>query len=112
MRALRKARRKAPRFSNDEKANTFKVTLEWTEEKPDVDAFWVELVGVRLTSEQALVLNALADLPSASLVTLESTTGIPADELTGVLDFLVFQVLIEQDEANYRLAQHLREMLA
>jgi hypothetical protein len=111
LRALRKARRKAPRFSSDEHGNTFKVTLEWTEDAPDVDAFWMELVGARLTSEQALVLNALAELPSASVVTLEGTTRIPLDELTAVLDFLVFQVLVEHDEANYRLAQHLREKL-
>ncbi len=111
VRALRKARRKAPRFSSDEKGNIFKVTLEWTEEAPDVDAFWMELIGARLTSEQALVLNTLAELPSASLVTLESTTQLPLDELTRVLDFLMVQVLIEQDEANFRLAQHLREKL-
>lgn len=111
VRALRKAGRKAPHFSSDEKGNTFKVTLGWTEEAPDLDAFWMELVGARLTSEQALVLNTLADLPSATLVTLESTTRIPLDELTKALDFLVFQVLVEHDEANYRLAQHLRGKL-
>jgi hypothetical protein len=111
VRALRKARRKAPRFSSDEKGNAFKVTLEWTEEAPDVDAFWMELVGARLTSEQALVLNTLAELPSSTLVTLESTTRIPLEGLTKALDFLVFQVLVEHDEANYRLAQHLREKL-
>ena len=111
VRALRRARRKSPRFSSDEKGNTFKVTLEWTEEVPDVDAFWMELVGARLTSDQALVLNTLAELPSATLVTLESTTRMPWDELAKALDFLVLQVLVEQDEANYQLAQHLREKL-
>lgn len=111
VRALRKARRKAPRFSSDEKGNTFKVTLEWTEEAPDVDAFWMELVGARLTSEQALVLNTLAELPSATVVTLESATRLPLDELTKALDFLEFQMLVEHEEANYRLAQHIREKL-
>ena len=111
MRELRKARRKAPRFSSDEKGNTFKVTLPWTEEAPDVDAFWMELVGARLTSEQALVLNTLAEMPSGTVVALEDATALSADELTTVLDFLVFQVLVEQDEATFRLAEHLREKL-
>jgi predicted HTH transcriptional regulator len=111
VRALRIARRKAPRFTSDDRGNTFRVTLEWTDEAPDVDAFWMELVGARLTSEQAHVLNALAELPSATLVTLESTTRIPLDELIKSLDFLVLQVLVEHDEASYRLAQHLREKL-
>ncbi|MBL8619840.1 MAG: hypothetical protein JNK64_01020 [Myxococcales bacterium] len=111
VRALRTARRKAPHFTSDEKGNTFKVTLEWTEEAPDQDAFWMELVGARLTSEQARVLNTLAELPSATLVTLESTTQIRLEELTKALDFLVFQVLVERDDANYRLAAHLREKL-
>lgn len=111
VRALRKARRKAPRFISDQEGNTFKVTLEWTEEAPDVDAFWMELVGARLTNEQALVLNTLAELPSASVTTIEGATQIPLEEITRALDFLVFQVLVEQDEANYSLAQHLREKL-
>jgi predicted HTH transcriptional regulator len=111
VRALRKARRRAPRFSSDEERNSFKVTLDWTEEAPDVDAFWIELVGAQLTTKQAFVLNTLADLPSASLGTLESTTRMPLEELTEALDFLVLQVLVEQDESNYRLAEHLREKL-
>lgn len=110
-RELRKAHRKAPRFTSDEQGNIFKVTLEWTEQEPDVDAYWMELVGARLTSEQALVLNTLAELPSASLATLENVTKIPLDGLAEVLDFLLLQVLVEQDEADYRLAPHLREKL-
>ena len=110
-RACQQARRKAPTFESDQKANTFTLTLDWSEESVDVDAYWQTLVGVHLSPRQAEVLNALVKLPSATLSVLETETGLDTEQLSEALDFLVLQVLVEQDESNYRLAQHLREKL-
>jgi len=110
-RALQMAHRKAPRFDSNRDANTFTLTLDWTEEKSDVDAYWMTLVGARLTAQQAKVLNALAEMPSATVNALETATGIGIPEMSGVLDYLLLQVLIERDESNYRLASQIREKL-
>lgn len=54
---------------------------------------------------------ALERLQSGTEVMLKSATRMPTDELTETAAFLVFHVLVAQDEANFRLAQHLREKL-
>jgi predicted HTH transcriptional regulator len=110
-RACQLAHRKAPTFESDQKANTFTLTLDWSEDSIDVDAYWRTLVGVQLSSRQAQVLNALVKTPSATFTVLETETGLDTEQLSEALDFLVLQVLVEQDESNFRLAQHLREKL-
>ena len=110
-RACQLARRKAPTFESDQNANTFTLTLDWSEEGVEVDAYWRTLIGAQLSPRQAEVLNALVRLPSATFSVLESETGLDPEHLTEAIDFLVLQVLVEQDESNYRLAPHLREKL-
>ncbi len=110
-RACQQAKRKSPTFESNEKANTFTLTLDWSTTPEDVDTYWNSLLGVRLTSLQAKVLNALSKLPSATLSVLERETGLGIEQLESALEFLVLQVLIEQDESNYRLASHLRDKL-
>lgn len=75
------------------------------------DAYWKDIVGIRLSEQQAQVLNAIADAASTTIPLIESTTGLEAGEIADVIEFLVFQRVVEQDEANVRLAEHLREKL-
>ncbi|WPB80938.1 ATP-binding protein [Archangium violaceum] len=110
-RACQQARRRAPTFESDKDANTFALTLDWSEGAVDIDTYWKTLVGVHLTQRQAAVLNAIANAPSVTIAILESSTGLDTDSVVEALDFLVLQVLVEQDESNYRLAHHLREKL-
>jgi len=110
-RACQQARRKAPVFDSDQKANTFTLTMEWSEAGSEVDAYWMTLVGVQLTPVQARVLNALAEVPSATIGSVETATSLDTAAVVDALDFLCMQVLVEQDEANYRLATHIREKL-
>lgn len=110
-RACQQARRRAPTFESDKDANTFTLTLDWSEGAADIDTYWQTLVGAHLTEQQALVLNAIADNPSATIGVIESTTGLDTDDIVEALDFLELQVLVENDEANYRLADHIREKL-
>lgn len=110
-RACQQAQRRSPTFESDEKRNTFTLRLDWSTAPADVDAYWASLLGVRLTSVQAAVLNALAKLPSAAIPTLERESGLSIDQLESALEFLLVQVLVEQDESNYRIAAHLREKL-
>lgn len=109
--ACQKARRPAPVFESSREANTFALTLSTVEEKVMPDAYWKELVGIHLSEQQAQVLNAIAEAPSTTIPVIESTTGLDAGDIAEVIDFLVFQRVVEQDDANFRLAQHLREKL-
>jgi len=110
-RACQQAQRKSPSFESNEKANTFTLTLDRSTAPEDIDTYWKSLLGVRLTSLQATVLNVFSKLPSATLPVLEQETGLALEQLESALEFLVLQVLVEQDESNYRLASHLREKL-
>lgn len=110
-RACQRARRRAPVFESDKDANTFSLTLNWSEGAAETDSYWQTLVGVHLTQRQAAVLNSIANAPSVTIGVLESSTGLDTDSVVEALDFLMLQVLVEQDESNYRLAQHLREKL-
>lgn len=110
-RACQQAQRRSPTFESDEKRNTFTLKLDWSTAPKDVDAYWQSLLGAHLTPVQATVLNTLAKLPSAALPTLERETNLSLDQLESALEYLGVQGLVEQDESNYRIAQHLREKL-
>lgn len=110
-RACQKANRKAPKFVSDRVANTFALTLDWSGGDAVSDSYWRSLVGVDLTAEQALVLNAIVDYPSATVGMLEDETGLEESTLADVLDHLVLQQVVEQDEANFRLPDHIRRKI-
>lgn len=110
-RACQQAQRRAPTFESHKDANTFALTLDWSEGAADPDTYWQTLVGVHLTQRQAAVLNAVAGVGSATIPVIESTTKMSVEDVSEALDFLVLQRVVEQDEANFRLAQHLREKL-
>ena len=110
-RACQRAKRKAPTFESNEAANTFSLTLDWSEGTADVDTYWRTLVGVDLTQQQAAVLNAIANAPGVTIAAIEKATELDTEDIIEALDFLVLQVLVEQDESNYRLAEHLRGKL-
>jgi predicted HTH transcriptional regulator len=110
-RACQQAQRRAPTFESDKDTNTFALTLDWSEGAAGIDTYWQSLVGVHLTQRQADVLNVVAEAASVTVPVIESATGLDAEEVAEALDFLMFQRVVEQDEANYRLAQHLREKL-
>ncbi len=110
-RACQQAQRRAPTFESDRDANTFTLTLDWSQGEPDINAYWNTLVGVELTEQQAAVLDAIVESPSVTIGALESNTGMDTEELVDALDVLLLQGVVEQDESNYRLAEHLREKL-
>jgi hypothetical protein len=87
------------------------LTLDWSDGAVDIDTYWKTLLGVHLTQRQAAVLKVVASVASVTIPFVESSTGLSAENVAEALDFLSFQGMIEQDEANYRLAQHLVEKL-
>ena len=107
-RACQQANRKAPRFSSDRAANTFTMTLDWSEGTQSTDEYWRTLLGVHLTAQQALILNALVELPSATFNVLIDHTSMEVEEVENAIEFLLLQQLVEQDESNYQLADHVR----
>jgi DNA-binding IclR family transcriptional regulator len=64
-----------------------------------------------LTQNQARVLNALSEVASATIGMLEQATGLDTAAVADALDYLSMQVLVQQDESNYRLADHLKDKL-
>jgi len=110
-RACQKAGRKAPKFESDSKANTFTLTLDWSEGEVEVDTYWRTVLGVELTMHQSLVMGAIAAAPSVTIGVIEEATGLDASDIADALDFLLFQLLVEQDESNYRLSDHIKEKL-
>ncbi len=110
-RACQLAHRRAPSFESDQLRNTFTLTLDWSAAGSQSDSYWQALVGVHLTEPQASVLNLIAGAPSVTIPVIEAATGLRTEAIVDALDFLLLQVLIEQDESNYRLVQHLREKL-
>ncbi|MBK1699957.1 ATP-binding protein [Thiococcus pfennigii] len=109
--ACQRARRPAPVFESSREANTFALTLSTVEEGVMPDAYWKDIIGIRLSEQQAQVLNVIAEAASTTIPLIESATGLDAGDIAEAIDFLVFQRVVEQDEANLRLANHLREKL-
>jgi len=110
-RACQQARRKAPTFESDQLRNTFALTLDWSEPSSHSDNYWLTLVGVHLTDPQASVLNVIVGAASVTIPVIEAATGLEPEAIVSALDFLLLQVLIEQDESNYRIAAHIKGKL-
>ena len=107
----RNASRRPPTFESDKEANTFAVTLDWREIPDAYDKHWKERLGVRLTADQALVLNLALDPAGITEQQAASGTGLSLDEAQEVLRYLVRQVHIEKQVDRFHLQDHLRELV-
>ena len=65
--------------------------------------------ALNLTQRQAAVLNVIANSSHVTTAVIESATTFDTDVIVEVVQFLLLQVLIEQDESRFQLAPHLRE---
>jgi hypothetical protein len=123
-RACQEAHRKAPIFESDRTTNSFTLTLDWSDAAVSVDSYWQTLVGASLTQEQVAVLDVIAgdsssrgsgspsnETTSVTVTEIEELTTLDTETVSEALDYLELQVLIQQDESSYRLADHLRAKL-
>jgi predicted HTH transcriptional regulator len=109
--AWREARRRPPRFDSDRDANTFTLTLDWRQVADAYDAFWKNSIGVRLTTEQAEILNLALTTDGLSVEEAASGTGLYVDDAREALKHLVVQALLEERQGLYRVKDHLKELV-
>ena len=111
-RACLKAKRPSPEIKSDRQNNTFTLIIRWGEKEDEVNSYWLSLLGVALSQEQADILEAVKSNPSITLPAIESQTGYNEEIVVSAVEFLTLQVLIVSDNANYRLAGHLLDKLS
>ncbi len=109
--AWRQAQRRPPRFDSDRKANTFTLTLDWRQVPDLFDERWSARIGVKLTPDQATVLNAMAGSSGFTVEEAASATGLRLDEARATLEYLVRQVLAVEHEGLFHIHDHLRELM-
>jgi hypothetical protein len=110
-REWRNARRRPPVLQSDRTGNSFSLTLDWHEIPSEYDPAWQEKLGVRLTSNQASILN-LANIGNGiSAQQAASATGLRMVEVAEDLRFLVHQVLLEERDGVFVLKPHLKEVM-
>jgi predicted HTH transcriptional regulator len=108
--AWREAQRRPPQFASDREANTFTVTLDWRLVRDTYDAVWKHRLGVRLTAEQAQILNLALDTEGITLEEAASGTVLTIDDAREALNYLQLQVLIEERQGRFYVKEHLKEL--
>jgi predicted HTH transcriptional regulator len=108
--AWREARRRPPQFESDREANTFTVTLDWRLVSDTYDAVWQRRLGVRLTAEQAQLLNLALDTEGITVEEAASWTGLTIDDTREALYYLQLQVLMEERQGRFYVRKHLKEL--
>lgn len=109
--AWRGAKRKPPHFESNREANTFTVTLDWRVVPDTYDTFWKDKIGVRLTREQAQLMNLCGDPNGITLEQAASGTGLSLIEASAALKYLERQAIIEQHEARYFVKEYFKEFI-
>lgn len=109
--AWRAASRRPPRFESDRQANSFTLTLDWRTIEDAYDAHWKARIGASVSANQAKLLNVALDPMGLTVAMAASATGLTVDEAGEQLRHLVRQVLLQEREGRYHLADHLRELV-
>ncbi len=110
--AWRRAQRKPPQFQSDRENNAFTVRLDWRPVINAYDEVWKDRIGVRLTKEQASVLNLALDPAGVTPMVAAAGTGVSLEEAEEILRYLAGQMLLKESAGTYLLADHLKEILA
>jgi hypothetical protein len=110
--AWRKARRCPPKIESNAEANTFTLTLDWRPLAENVDEFWKQKLGVKLSAEQAGILSLLATPELFTLDQIASSTGLYLSEAEAATDYLKLQGLITESEGKFALRQDLAVLAA
>jgi len=109
--AWRKAQRRPPALESDRAANTFTITLDWREVPNAYDEIWKEKLGVQLNENQAMVLNLATDPAGITMQQAAAGTGMNLAEARETLQYLIHQVLVEEQDERFHLKAHLKEAL-
>ncbi len=108
--AWRQARRRPPRFESDRVANTFTLTLDWRLVIDAYDQFWKKRLGVKVTAEQAQILNLALTADGLSIEEAASGTGLTVEDARVAVRYLIMQALLDERQGRYYIKDHLKEL--
>ena len=86
------------------------MTLDWRLVSDTYDAVWQRRLGVRLTAEQAQILNLTLDTEGITVEEAASGTGLTIDDTREALHYLQLQVLMEERHGRFSVREHLKEL--
>lgn len=108
--AWRGAHRPPPKIMSNREANNFTLTLDWRP-LPDLhDEYWHRL-GVKLTPDQAALLDLVRAKPEQTAEAISTAIGVEQARLQPDLSYLETQKLLDCDDGRYRVAKHLQDIL-
>ena len=109
--AWRKANRRPPRFDSDADLNSFSLTLDWREVPDTLDQAWKDRIGVRLSPQQAQILNLAVEVEGFRIEEAVAGAGLRVDDAREALSFLELQRLLRAEGERWYLAEHLRAIM-
>jgi len=107
----RSEQRRPPRFDSNASANSFTLILDWRKVPVVLDSFWKDRIGVRVTPQQARVLDLLVAPEGFTDNELASGTGFLLEDVQRDLQYLQVQGLVEMNGQRYLLREHLRALV-
>jgi predicted HTH transcriptional regulator len=108
----RKERRVPPKIESSTEANTFTLTFEWLLSVEEVDEFWKEKLGVKLTRKQADVISRLAKDRTLSLEEIAVASEQNATDAKAAIEYLILQGMVEESRGKFTLRPDLIELAA
>jgi len=108
----RNAHRRPPAIESNEDANTFTLTLDWRPRPEEVDPFWLNQIGVKLTPAQAQALQLAADPAGTSVEEIASALGLLYEDAQALARYLKTQVLVHEVQGRLHLTDHLKALVA
>ena len=109
--AWREAHRKPPKFESDKESNTFTVDLDWRLVHNFFDEFWKARLGVKLTPEQAQIMNLCGDPAGIAIEQAASGTGLKFEDTMIALNYLERQTLVQKRDDRYFVVDHLKDLV-
>jgi hypothetical protein len=106
--AWRTANRWPPRFESDKDNNSFTLTLDWRPVEDYYDSHWKDKLGVKLTPDQACILNLACSSEGITMQQASASTGLPVEDAKKCVAYLTTQSLVENVDGRISLAEHLQ----
>ena len=109
-RVWRIANRRPPTIISDEQYNRFSIELDSRSMEIVIDAFWLSRVGVKISPDEAKLLNILSNFPQGlTLSEVCFSTGQRSADAEANCRRLLQQALVKLAEEKYCLKSHLLE---
>jgi DNA-binding MarR family transcriptional regulator len=101
-----------PKIESNTAANTFTLTFEWLLLTEEVDEFWKEKLGVKVTAKQADIISRLAKDGTMTLEQIAVAGKLEASDVKVAIDYLALQGLVEESDGTFTLRADLVQLAA